>query len=110
MTCAKDAVRASALDGSIEGKLDWKPVAAGDFMYCASDTIHAIGGGLTVIEVQQNSETTYRLFDYGSDRELHLDDGIDVADRTPYVPVAPPLEIETGRTATVEGPKVGLEP
>lgn len=106
---SKDALRAAAIDGTIEDKLDWKPVAAGDFMYCASDTIHAIGGGLTVIEVQQNSETTYRLYDYGSDRELHLDDGIDVADPNPYVPVAPPLEIETGRTIMVEGPKFVLE-
>ncbi len=106
---SKDELRASAIDGTIEDKLDWKPVQAGDFMYCASDTIHAIGGGLTVIEVQQNSETTYRLFDYGSDRELHLDDGIAVADPTPYVPVAPPLEIETGRMIMVEGPKFVLE-
>ncbi|WP_380782385.1 class I mannose-6-phosphate isomerase [Sphingomonas sp. R86520] len=106
---SKDDLRQSALDGTIEDKLDWKPVKPGDFMYCASDTIHAIGGGLTVIEVQQNSETTYRLYDYGSDRELHLKDGIDVADPTPYVPVAPPVEIETGRTIMVEGPKFVLE-
>ncbi|MDD1451603.1 class I mannose-6-phosphate isomerase [Sphingomonas sp. H160509] len=106
---SKDELRQSAIDGTIEDKLDWKPVKSGDFMYCASDTIHAIGGGLTVIEVQQNSETTYRLYDYGSDRELHLKDGIEVADPTPYVPVAPPIEVETGRTIMVEGPKFVLE-
>ena len=76
----EDRLRGSAIDGSIQDLLDWKPVSAGDFLYCPSDTIHAIGGGLTVIEIQQNSETTYRLYDYGSDRELHLDDGIAVAD------------------------------
>ena len=106
---SRDDLRAAAIDGTIEDKLYWKPVKAGDFMYCASDTIHAIGGGLTVIEVQQNSETTYRLYDYGSDRELHLKDGIDVADPTPYVPIAPPVEVETGRTIMVEGPKFVLE-
>lgn len=106
---SRDELRASAVDGTIEDKLDWKPVKPGDFMYCASDTIHAIGGGLTVIEVQQNSETTYRLYDYGSDRELHLDDGIAVADPVPYVPIVSPGVVSEGRTIQVEGPKFVLE-
>lgn len=104
-----DDLRASAIDGTIEDKLYWKPVKAGDFMYCASDTIHAIGGGLTVIEVQQNSETTYRLYDYGSDRELHLDDGIAVSDPVPYQPIVSPGVVSEGRTIQVEGPKFVLE-
>ncbi len=102
-------LRAAALDGSIVDKLDWKPIQAGDFYYCPSGTIHAIGGGLTVIEIQQNSETTYRLYDYGSDRELHLDDGVAVANLHPYRPVAPPREVQPGRTILVEGPKFVLE-
>jgi mannose-6-phosphate isomerase len=48
-------LRAAALDGSIEHLLEWKPVKAGDFLYCASGTIHAIGPGITLVEVQQNS-------------------------------------------------------
>ena len=106
---SKDRLRESAKDGSIEGLLDWKPVKAGDFLYCASDTIHAIGGGLTVIEIQQNSETTYRLYDYGSDRELHLTDGVDVADPTPYTPIVSPGAAGEGRFVQVEGPKFVLE-
>ena len=105
----RDTLRAAAVDGSIEGLLDWKPVGAGDFFYCASDTIHAIGGDLTVIEIQQNSETTYRLYDYGSDRELHLDDGMAVADPTPYRPIVSPGEAGEGRYIQVEGPKFVLE-
>ena len=105
----RDTLRAAAVDGSIEGLLDWKPVAAGDFLYCASDTIHAIGGDLTVIEIQQNSETTYRLYDYGSDRELHLDDGMAVADPTPYRPIVSPGDAGDGRYIQVEGPKFVLE-
>ena len=103
-----ERLRDGAVDGSIEGLLDWKPVHAGDFLYCKSDTIHAIGGGLTVIEIQQNSETTYRLYDYGSDRELHLDDGIAVADPVPYVPIASPGNAGDGRFVQVEGPKFVL--
>ncbi len=106
---AADEMRAAALDGSIDGKLDWKPVKPGDFYYCSSGTVHAIGGGLTIIEIQQNSETTYRLYDYGSDRELHLDDGIAVAHLDPYQPVVSPGEAGAGRAILVEGPKFVLE-
>ena len=106
---SKERLRDAALDGSIEKLLDWKPVRQGDFLYCPSGTIHAIGGGLTVIEIQQNSETTYRLYDYGSDRELHLDDGIAVADPVPYQPITSPGPAGEGRYVQVEGPKFVLE-
>ncbi len=108
-TMTRDQLRADAQDGSIERDLDWVPINAGDFYYAPSGTVHAIGGGLTVIEVQQNSETTYRLYDYGSDRELHLKDGVDVAHLDPYRPIASPGEVEPGRTIQVEGPKFVLE-
>ena len=105
----RDTLRRDAENGTIERDLHWQPVKKGDFLYCGSGTIHAIGGGLTVIEVQQNSETTYRLYDYGSDRELHLDDGMAVADPNPYVPVVSPGPAGPGRTILVEGPKFVLE-
>ena len=104
-----DQLRADARSGAIVDDLDWVPVKAGDFLYCPSGTIHAIGGGLTVIEVQQNSETTYRLYDYGSERELHLEDGADVADLQPYQPIALPGAASDGRTVLAEGPKFVLE-
>ena len=104
-----DQLRADARSGAIVDDLDWVPMKAGDFRYCPSGTIHAIGGGLTVIEVQQNSETTYRLYDYGSDRELHLTDGVDVANLQPYTPIASPGQAGEGRTILVEGPKFVLE-
>jgi len=104
-----ETLRAAALDGSIEDLLDWKPVKAGDFLYAASGTVHAIGAGITLIEVQQNSETTYRLYDYGRPRELHLDDGLAVSDARPYVPYASPGKAADGRSILVEGPKFVLE-
>jgi len=75
----RETMRAAALDGSIEQALAWHPVKAGDFFYLPAGTVHAIGPGLTLVEVQQNSDITYRLFDYGRPRELHLDAGIAVA-------------------------------
>lgn len=104
-----DTLRNAALDGSIERLLDWKPVKAGDFFYAPSGTVHAIGAGITLIEIQQNSETTYRLYDYGRPRELHLEDGVAVADAVPFVPAPMPGEVEPGRTILVEGPKFVVE-
>ncbi|QIG79498.1 class I mannose-6-phosphate isomerase [Stakelama tenebrarum] len=105
----RETLRSAALDGSIEHLLDWKPVKAGDFFYSASGTIHAIGAGITLIEVQQNSETTYRLYDYGRPRELHLDEGVAVSDPVPFVPHPMPGRVADDRTILVEGPKFVLE-
>ena len=76
---AREAMRRAALDGSIEDALEWHPVKPGDFFYLPAGTVHAIGPGLTLVEVQQNSDITYRLYDYGRPRELHLDEGVAVA-------------------------------
>ncbi|MGQ0559757.1 MAG: class I mannose-6-phosphate isomerase [Sphingosinicella sp.] len=79
-----DELREAALDGSIEGLLDWQVVTAGDFYLVPAGTIHAIGGGVSLLEFQQNSDLTYRLFDYGRPRELHLDEAVAVANRAKY--------------------------
>jgi mannose-6-phosphate isomerase len=79
-----EALRQAALDGSIERLMDWKPVKAGDFFFIPAGTVHAIGAGVTLIEVQQNVDVTYRLYDYGRPRELHLDDGVAVSRAAPY--------------------------
>lgn len=80
----KEELRSAALDGSIEELMNWRPVRAGDFFMVPPGTIHAIGGGISLLEFQQNSDVTYRLYDYGRPRELHLDDGIAVAQTAPY--------------------------
>ena len=104
-----EELRAAALDGSIEQLLDWHPVKAGDFFYIPAGTVHAIGAGISLIEVQQNSDVTYRLYDYGRPRELHLDAGVKVAkgERFPaqlyrHVPVH-------GSEQLVEGPHFRLD-
>jgi mannose-6-phosphate isomerase len=80
-----DELRQAALSGEIEALIDWKPVAAGDYYYIPAGTVHAIGAGITLVEVQQFADVTYRLFDYGRPRELHLDDGVAVSHASPYV-------------------------
>jgi len=72
-------LRCAALDGSLEHLIDWRPVAPGDFYFVPPGTVHAIGAGISLLEFQQNSDVTYRLYEYGRRRSLHLDDGVAVA-------------------------------
>jgi mannose-6-phosphate isomerase len=81
---SQEELRAAALDGLIEELLIWHEVEAGDFFYLPAGTIHAIGSGISLIEVQQNSDITYRLYDYGRPRELHLEQALAVARRESY--------------------------
>ncbi len=104
-----EELRASALDGSIEQKMDWKAVKANDTFYSPAGTIHAIGPGLTLVEIQQNVDLTYRLYDYGSDRELHLDDGVAVSKAVPFVAPHIPHDLKPGRRILAEGPAFVME-
>jgi mannose-6-phosphate isomerase len=77
-------LRAAALSGEIETLMDWKPVKAGDVVLVSPGTVHAIGADVTLIEVQQNIDLTYRLYDYGRPRELHLDEGVAASRAEPF--------------------------
>ncbi len=59
-----------------EDLLNWVNVYAGDMIYVAGGTVHTLGPGAVIVETQQQSDTTYRLYDYGRPRELHLKDGM----------------------------------
>ena len=74
-----EQLKAAALSGEIENLLDWRKVSAGDLIFTPAGTVHAIGAGVTICEIQQNSDITYRLYDYGRPRELHLDHGVNVS-------------------------------
>ncbi|MDX2180747.1 MAG: class I mannose-6-phosphate isomerase [Bryobacteraceae bacterium] len=84
---SKEAFRTACLDGSVEDLLSWVPVSPGDTIFVPAGTVHAIGAGITLCEIQQNSDITYRLYDYGRPRELHLEQGLAVAtlDRHPGI-------------------------
>jgi mannose-6-phosphate isomerase len=91
----------SARSGEIESLLDWRPVRAGDTIFVPAGTVHAIGAGVTVCEIQQNSDITYRLYDYGRPRELHLEHGVNVSDLGPHHYRAEPLSLGPGREELV---------
>lgn len=104
-----ETLRAAALDGSIENLLDWRPVNAGDVIYSPAGTIHAIGAGITLVEVQQNIDLTYRLYDYGRPRELHLEEGMAVALAFPFVADQAPVTVAPGHEILASGGKFVVE-
>ena len=108
-TVGPEAMRQAALDGSIEDMLVWHPVQRGDFFYIPANTVHAIGAGVSIIEIQQNSDITYRLYDYGRPRELHLEEAIAVARGEPHDPAGQRHVPETTSQTLVEGPHFRLD-
>lgn len=96
-------VRAAARDGSLADLLDWRVVTAGDFLFVPGGTVHAIGAGITLIEIQQNSDITYRLFDYGRPRPLQLDAALDVAHLEPYRALAAATPDTSGNRSLADG-------
>ena len=78
-TVSRERLREAALSGEIEQLLNWITVEAGDAFLIPAGTIHAIGPGLAICEIQEHSDITYRLYDYGRPRELHLEKALQVA-------------------------------
>lgn len=94
-------------DGEWDDLLTQVPVKAGDFFYVPSGTIHALGKGIVVLETQQSSDTTYRVYDYdrrdkdGNLRDLHLEKAIDVTSiPQAYEPVQYSSKESVGLTVT----------
>jgi mannose-6-phosphate isomerase len=79
-----EEVAAGARSGAIEDMLTWRKVKAGENYFVPAGEVHAIGAGVAICEIQQNSDITYRLYDYGRPRELHLDPGMAVSHTGPY--------------------------
>jgi mannose-6-phosphate isomerase len=101
-----EQARAAALDGSIVNLLEWFNAQPGDTFFIPAGTVHAIGAGLTLCEIQQNSDIVYRFYDHGRGRELHLDRALAVGNLSPHaVRAALPLSCDyftTGLLAVSE--------
>jgi mannose-6-phosphate isomerase len=89
----RDRFAAAIADGTVEQLLHRLPVRPGDFVYLPSGTVHAIGAGIVLAEVQQSSDTTYRVFDWnrvgldGRPRQLHVTQALESID---FAQVGPP--------------------
>ena len=102
-------LRASIEDGSIADLVQWRGVRKDDLILVPAGTIHAIGAGLVVAEIQQRSDATYRLFDYGRQRELHVDNAVAAAKAELAECPSVYLRLCDARTLLVAGPPFVLE-
>ena len=88
-------------DGSISDLVVWQTAHPGDTTLVAAGTIHAIGAGLVIAEIQQRSDATFRLFDHGRGRELHIDNALAVANAGPADFGVTPTRLSDTRTLLV---------
>ena len=94
----RDTFRNAIRDDTLMDYVRKVPVKKGDFFFIEAGTLHAICKGVLLAEVQQNSDTTYRVYDYGrigkdgKPRDLHVDKAVDVTNTVPYTPVVPSEE------------------
>jgi mannose-6-phosphate isomerase len=102
-------LRASVDDGSIADLVVWHAVSPGDSILVPAGTIHAIGAGLVIAEIQQRSDATFRLFDHGSQRELHVENAIAVADTGPVRFRVMPTRLTDARTLLISNPHFMFE-
>jgi mannose-6-phosphate isomerase len=96
-------------DGSISELVVWHTVSAGDAIFVPAGTIHAVGAGLVIAELQQRSDTTFRLFDHGRNRELHIESAILVADAGPADFQLQPNQLTAERRLLVSSPHFAFE-
>jgi mannose-6-phosphate isomerase len=78
-----DELRAAIAHNRLSELLHWRPAHAGETIFVPAGTIHAIGAGLVIAEIQQRSDATFRLSDHDRGRTLHIDDAIAVAHTEP---------------------------
>ena len=103
----REVLKKSLLDGTVEKYLQKVKVRKDDVFYIEAGTVHALGAGALVAEIQESSNLTYRVYDYGrvgadgKPRELHIAKALDVAKRerpeTPVGPTEPAHDVPGGR-------------
>jgi mannose-6-phosphate isomerase len=101
--------RKAVEDGTISEIVAWQPVSTGDVVFVPAGTIHAIGTDLIIAEIQQRSDITYRIFDYGRKRELHIESAIAVANTGPMVIQPRSIPLTDERTLLVSDPHFAFE-
>ncbi len=102
-------LRNSIQDGSIVSRVAWKVVSKGDVIHVPAGTIHTIGAGLVIAEVQQRIDVTFRIFDHDRQRELHIDNAVAVANLGLPALQMEPSPLASGRTLLLADPHFVLE-
>jgi len=99
---SRERLREAAVSGEIVELLNWVVARPGDTFFIPAGTVHAAGAGLVLCEVQQQSDVTYRLYDYGRGRELHLDRGVAVSHMGGHPGYARPVALADGSELLAE--------
>jgi mannose-6-phosphate isomerase len=94
-------LRSAIEDGSIAELVQWRDVEKDDVVFVPAGTIHAIGAGLVVAEIQQASDATFRLFDYDRKREVHVDKAVAAAKAGPAESQVAATRLSDARTVLV---------
>jgi mannose-6-phosphate isomerase len=102
-------LRRAIEDGSVADLVDWRPAHTGDTTAVAAGTIHAIGAGLIIAEIQQRSDATFRMFDYGRGRELHVDNALAASNAGPAEVQESAARLTDTRTLLVSNPHFTFE-
>ena len=102
-------LRAAIVDGTIADLTHRQVVQVGEAIVVSAGTIHAIGAGLVIAEIQQRSDATFRLFDFGRDRELHLDGAVGAAVAGPAPAQAASERLSATRLIVAKSPYFVLE-
>ena len=102
-------LRSAIEDGSIADLIQWRRARKGDVIFVPAGTIHTIGPGLVLAEIQQRSDTTFRLFDQGRQREIHVDNAVAAANAGPAEPQSMPQRLTDARSLLVVSPHFVLE-
>jgi mannose-6-phosphate isomerase len=98
---SRERLLESTRTGQIEQLLNWFPVKAGETYFTPAHTVHAIGGGIVLCEIQQHSDVTYRLWDYGRPREIHVEQAAPICDLGVHSGAAVPVALGPGRELLV---------
>jgi mannose-6-phosphate isomerase len=93
-----EQLREAIDSGAISNLVHWQSVLPDDIIFVPAGTIHAIGAGLVIAEIQQRSDATFRIFDYDRQRELHLEHAIAAADAGPAELRVMPRRLTESRT------------
>ncbi len=105
----QEELNSAISDGSIESCVQWRTVRTHDIIDVPAGTIHAIGAGLVIAEIQQRSDATFRLFDYGRQRGLHLADGAAAARPNASSRPSPPEQLSDERSLLASNPHFVFE-
>jgi len=94
-------IKTEIQDGTLEQSLNMLPVAAGDMVFVDAGTVHAIWPGSILLETQQNSDLTYRMYDYGRPRQLHIDKSLEATRLVTRAGTVAPIQL-ADRTVLID--------